>query len=150
MRSSASRRTRASWASARFLTYLRRTPGTVIEGSTLGDDVWIKPQCWVEGAELGSRCIVGPSAHLRPGTVLADEVRIGNFVEVKNSRLGRGTKADHLSYVGDADVGSGVTIGCGAITVNYDGREKHRTVIGDRAFVGCNSNLIAPVEVERD
>ena len=122
--------------------------GSVLEDTTLGDDVWIKPHCWLEEARLGSDCIVGPSAHLRPGAHLEDDVRIGNYVEVKNSHLGRGTRADHLSYVGDADVGAGVTIGCGVITVNYDGEDKHRTVIGDGAFVGCNANLIAPVEVE--
>lgn len=122
--------------------------GTVIEESTVGDDAWIKPQCWIEGARLGDHCTVGPSAHLRPGARLGDEVRVGNYVEIKNSTLGRGSKADHLSYVGDADIGSGVTIGCGAITVNYDGENKHRTTIGDKAFIGCNSNLIAPVEVE--
>ncbi len=120
----------------------------VIENSTLGDEVWLKPLCHVESASLGNGCVVGPSAHLRPDTVLADSVRIGNFVEVKNSRIGRGSKADHLSYIGDADVGEGCTIGCGAITVNYDGAKKSRTVIGDGAFVGCNANLIAPVEVE--
>ena len=84
----------------------------------------------------------------RPNTQLEDGVRIGNFVEVKNSRLGRGTKADHLSYIGDADIGENVTIGCGAITVNYDGQKKSRTVIGDGSFVGCNANLIAPVKLE--
>ncbi|MEE8558106.1 MAG: bifunctional UDP-N-acetylglucosamine diphosphorylase/glucosamine-1-phosphate N-acetyltransferase GlmU [Myxococcota bacterium] len=126
----------------------RISVGAVIDGATLGDDVVVKPQCWLEDSTVGARCVIGPSAHLRPGSVLADEVRVGNFVEVKNSRLGRGTKADHLSYIGDADIGSGVTIGCGAITVNYDGAAKHRTRIGDGAFIGCNSNLIAPIEVE--
>jgi bifunctional UDP-N-acetylglucosamine pyrophosphorylase/glucosamine-1-phosphate N-acetyltransferase len=126
----------------------RIAAGSVIDDSVLGDDCAIKPHCWLESATLGARCVIGPSAHLRPGARLADEVRIGNFVEVKNSSLGRGSKADHLSYVGDADVGAGVTLGCGAITVNYDGEKKTRTVIGDGAFVGCNSNLIAPVEVE--
>ncbi len=121
--------------------------GSVIEDSTLGDGVWIKSHCSIEQSEIGNDCEVGPSAHLRPDSHLSDGVRIGNFVEIKNSRLGRGTKADHLSYIGDATVGSGVTIGCGAITVNYDGREKYRTTIGDGAFVGCNANLIAPVEV---
>jgi bifunctional UDP-N-acetylglucosamine pyrophosphorylase/glucosamine-1-phosphate N-acetyltransferase len=122
--------------------------GATVDDSTVGNGVFVKPHCWIEGATLGSECIVGPSAHLRPGTVLEDEVRIGNFVEVKNSTLGRGTKADHLSYIGDADVGAGVSIGCGAITVNYDGEQKHRTRIGDGAFVGCNANLIAPVTIE--
>ena len=126
----------------------RIEPNVVIDASHVGDEVWIKPHSWLEGCRVGDGCIIGPSAHLRPDTELADEVRIGNFVEVKNSRLGRGTKADHLSYIGDADVGAQVTIGCGAITVNYDGRKKSRTVIGDGCFVGCNANLIAPVELE--
>jgi bifunctional UDP-N-acetylglucosamine pyrophosphorylase/glucosamine-1-phosphate N-acetyltransferase len=121
--------------------------GSVIDGTTLGDGVTIKPHCWLEDAIVGSNCIIGPSAHIRPGTVIDENVRIGNFVEVKNSRIGRGTKADHLSYIGDTDVGSGVTIGCGAITVNYDGDAKHRTRIGDGAFIGCNANLVAPVEI---
>jgi bifunctional UDP-N-acetylglucosamine pyrophosphorylase/glucosamine-1-phosphate N-acetyltransferase len=126
----------------------RIAAGVVIDSSALGDDCYIKPHCWLEDASLGAHCTIGPSAHLRPDTRLADGVRIGNFVEVKNSVFGPGAKADHLAYVGDADVGSGVTIGCGAITVNYDGEKKSRTVIGDGAFVGCNANLIAPVTVE--
>ncbi len=124
--------------------------GCVVDDSTLGDGVSLKPHCFVEQAVIGNDCEVGPSAHLRPGSELDELVRVGNFVEVKNSRIGRGTKADHLSYIGDADVGSDVTIGCGAITVNYDGIAKHRTTIGDGAFVGCNANLIAPVEVESE
>jgi len=126
----------------------RIDPGVVIEASVIGDDAWIKPGCFFESARVGNRCEVGPNAHLRPGADLRDDVRVGNFVEVKNSILGNGTKADHLSYIGDADVGEGVTIGCGAITVNYDGAKKTRTTIGDRAFIGCNSNLIAPVTIE--
>ena len=128
----------------------RVAAGAVLDDTTVGDHVWIKPHCWIEQATIADDCNIGPSAHLRPGTVLQDGVRIGNFVEVKNSTLGAGTKADHLSYLGDADVGAGVTIGCGAITVNYDGEAKHRTVIEDGAFVGCNANLIAPVRVRRD
>ena len=122
--------------------------GAVVENSTLGDGVWLKPHCHVEESELGNGCIAGPSAHFRPNSKLAEDVRVGNFVEVKNSNLGRGTKADHLSYIGDADVGERVTFACGAITVNYDGREKHRTTVGDGAFVGCNANLIAPITIE--
>ena len=122
--------------------------GCVIEDSILEDEVWLKPHCAIEQSELGRGCIAGPSAHLRPGSRLGADVRIGNFVEVKNSVIGAGTKADHLSYIGDADVGSGVTFACGAITVNYDGVAKRRTTIGDGAFVGCNANLIAPVTIE--
>ena len=128
----------------------RVSAGAVLDDTTVGDRVWIKPHCWTEGARIGNDCQIGPSAHLRPGTVLGDGVRIGNFVEVKNSTLGAGTKADHLSYLGAAEVGAGVTIGCGAITVNYDGVTKHRTIIEDGAFIGCNANLVAPVTVGRN
>ena len=87
--------------------------------------------------------------HLRPHTVLSDQGKVGNFVEVKNSTVGEGSKLPHLQYIGDSDIGSGVNMGCGTITVNYDGKEKHRTTIEDNAFVGCNSNLVAPVTVGR-
>ena len=90
---------------------------------------------------------VGPYVHLRPQTVLADGVKVGNFVEVKNSQVGKGSKIPHLSYIGDTDMGAGVNIGSGTITVNYDGKHKHRTMIEDEAFIGCNTNLVAPVTV---
>ena len=96
---------------------------------------------------VGSGVTVGPYVHLRPDTVISDEVKIGNFVEVKNSNIGRGSKLPHLSYIGDSDIGERVNMGCGTITVNYDGKKKHRTVVEDDAFVGCNSNLVAPVTV---
>jgi bifunctional UDP-N-acetylglucosamine pyrophosphorylase/glucosamine-1-phosphate N-acetyltransferase len=137
-------------AGTRIGTGCHVSSGSVIDDSTLGDDVLIKPHCWIESSRVGNRCAIGPSAHLRPNCTLADDVRIGNFVEVKNSRLGPGTKADHLSYIGDADVGSRASFGCGSITVNYDGERKHRTTVGDRAFIGCNANLIAPVSIEAD
>ncbi len=135
-------------AGTRIGSGCRIDPGVVIEASLVGDGVWIKPGCFLESARVGNRCEIGPNAHLRPGADLRDDVRVGNYVEVKNSVLGAGTKADHLSYIGDAEVGEGVTIGCGAITVNYDVAKKTRTRIGDRAFIGCNSNLIAPVTIE--
>jgi bifunctional UDP-N-acetylglucosamine pyrophosphorylase/glucosamine-1-phosphate N-acetyltransferase len=128
----------------------RIEPNVVIDASTVGDEVWVKPHCCIEQSSVGDGCILGPSAHLRPNSRLEEKVRVGNFVEIKNSHIGRGTKADHLSYIGDADVGERVTIACGAITVNYDGRKKSRTVIGDGTFVGCNANLIAPVTLEPD
>jgi bifunctional UDP-N-acetylglucosamine pyrophosphorylase / glucosamine-1-phosphate N-acetyltransferase len=128
----------------------RIAEGAVIEDSTLGEGVWIKPHCAIEESTLAAGCIVGPSAHLRPGSQLQTDVRIGNFVEVKNSTLGPGTKADHLSYIGDADLGADVTMGCGVIVVNYDSEKKTRTTIEDRGFVGCNSNLIAPVVLHAD
>ena len=97
--------------------------------------------------EIADNVIMGPYVHLRPNTKLAPKVKIGNFVEVKNSTIGEGTKLPHLSYIGDCDMGSGVNMGCGTITVNYDGKDKFRTTVGDNAFVGCNSNLVAPVTV---
>ena len=90
---------------------------------------------------------MGPYIHLRPDTVIKDNVKIGNFVEVKNSTVGVGTKLPHLTYIGDSDIGGGVNMGCGCITVNYNGKKKYRTTIEDNAFVGCNSNLVAPVKV---
>jgi bifunctional UDP-N-acetylglucosamine pyrophosphorylase/glucosamine-1-phosphate N-acetyltransferase len=135
-------------AGSRIGTGCKLEPGVVIENSVIGNDVHLKPGCFLEHSRVGDGCELGPNAHLRPGADLRDGVRVGNFVEIKNSVLGRGTKADHLSYIGDSDVGEGVTIGCGAITVNYDGAKKHRTTIGDGAFIGCNSNLIAPITIE--
>ena len=124
-------------------------PGCVITaGTRIGEGVHVKAHCTIEDSRLDDGVIVGPSAHLRPNTHLMEGVRIGNFVEVKNSTLGAGAKADHLSYIGDADVGAGASFGCGSIVVNYDGIEKHRTTVGAGAFVGCNSNLVAPVEIE--
>jgi len=104
----------------------------------------------IESSRLDDGVVIGPMAHLRPGTHLGKHVRVGNFVEIKNSTLGEDTKADHLSYIGDADVGRNVHFGCGVITVNYDGVSKSRTTIEEGAFVGCNSNLIAPITLEKD
>ena len=105
----------------------------------------MKPHCTIESSRVGNGAVLGPSAHLRPGCVLGRGVRIGNYVEVKNSNLADGVKADHLAYVGDADVGEGSSFGCGAITVNYDWDAKHRTTVGRDVKVGCNVNLVAPV-----
>lgn len=123
-------------------------PGCVIQGPTrIGERCRIRAHSVIETSEIGDGVVVGPSAHLRPGSRLGAGVRIGNFVEVKNSTLGPGVKADHLSYIGDADVGDGASFGCGSIVVNYDGVEKHRTRVERRAFVGCNANLVAPVTI---
>jgi bifunctional UDP-N-acetylglucosamine pyrophosphorylase/glucosamine-1-phosphate N-acetyltransferase len=124
--------------------------GVVIEDSTVGSGTHIKPHCAITQSVVGSGCELGPSAHLRPKSTLCDGARVGNFVEVKNSTLGPGSKADHLSYIGDSDLGEKVSIGCGVITVNYNSEQKMRTTIEDRAFVGCNSNLIAPVTIHAD
>lgn len=127
--------------------------GVVVDGpcrivnSVIGAGAHIKFCCEIEGSTVGASAQVGPFAHLRPGTVLESEVRIGNFVETKNSRLGKGAKANHLSYVGDATVGPEANIGAGTITCNYDGVAKHRTVIGEGAFIGSNSSLVAPVTI---
>jgi bifunctional UDP-N-acetylglucosamine pyrophosphorylase/glucosamine-1-phosphate N-acetyltransferase len=102
----------------------------------------------IESSEIGDDAVIGPNAHLRPGTRLGRSVRIGNFVEVKNSVLGDGVKADHLSYIGDADVGEGASFGCGSVVVNYDGVDKHRTTVAEGAFIGCNANLVAPLTIE--
>ena len=97
---------------------------------------------------IGSDCAVGPFAYIRPGSCIGDGCKVGDFVEIKNSVLGSGTKVSHLTYVGDSDVGEKVNFGCGTVTVNYDGKKKHRTKIGNRAFIGCNTNLVSPVTVE--
>jgi bifunctional UDP-N-acetylglucosamine pyrophosphorylase/glucosamine-1-phosphate N-acetyltransferase len=126
-------------------------PGCSIQGDTrIGTGVHLKPGCLIESSRVGDDVVIGPNAHLRPGSVLGRGVRIGNFVEIKNSVLGDGVKADHLSYIGDADVGAGASFGCGAITVNYNWHEKNRTTIGEGAKIGCNANLIAPVAIGRN
>jgi len=139
----------------------------VFEGKVrLGDGVRIGPHCvlrnvsiaagsevrafsHLDDADVGARCLVGPYARLRPGASLADEVHIGNFVEVKASRIGKGSKANHLAYVGDSEVGANVNIGAGTITCNYDGVNKNRTVIEDDCFIGSDATLVAPVRIAR-
>jgi bifunctional UDP-N-acetylglucosamine pyrophosphorylase/glucosamine-1-phosphate N-acetyltransferase len=116
-------------------------------GVTIGNDVVVHAFSHLEGARVASGCSVGPFARLRPGASLGERARVGNFVEVKNADLGPGVKVNHLSYVGDATVGAGTNIGAGTITCNYDGGRKHRTTIGEHAFVGTNSSLVAPVTI---
>lgn len=139
-------------------------PGTILKGKTeIGENCIIGPSSEIEDsrvldgaeikqsvlnqAEVGARTTVGPFAYLRPGAVLGQEVKVGDFVEIKNATIGNGSKVSHLSYIGDASVGANVNVGCGAITVNYDGYNKAKTEIGDDAFIGSNVNLIAPVTV---
>ncbi len=124
--------------------------GTVVRDADVGDDVEILPHCVIDGVRIGPGSRIGPFARLRPETVLADHVHIGNFVEIKKSHVGTGSKINHLSYVGDSEVGSGVNIGAGTITCNYDGVNKHRTVIEDGAFIGSDTQLVAPVRIGRD
>jgi len=139
-------------------------PGTHVRGETdIGADCRIGPDCWIEDSAIEAGCTVrysvlegarvragsrvGPYAHLRPGADVGPEARVGNFVEVKEARLGRGVKAGHLAYIGDADIAEGTNVGAGAITCNYDGTSKHRTIIEKGAFIGSNASLVAPVTV---
>jgi len=121
-------------------------PGTIIRDSKIGDECNIIESV-VLGSTIGSNCQVGPFAYLRPGTILEDGVKVGDFVEIKASRIGPGSKVPHLTYLGDTIVGAEVNIGAGTITCNYDGRKKWKTLIEDRAFIGSNTNLVAPVKV---
>ena len=122
-------------------------PNCVIVNSVIGDGCQIKANSMLENATLADHCDVGPFARLRPGTQLGSNAKIGNFVETKNVILGNGSKANHLTYLGDAEVGADTNIGAGTITCNYDGANKHKTTIGDRAFIGSNSALVAPVSI---
>ncbi|WP_066074808.1 bifunctional UDP-N-acetylglucosamine diphosphorylase/glucosamine-1-phosphate N-acetyltransferase GlmU [Neobacillus soli] len=139
-------------------------PGTIIKGkTTIGEECQIGPNTEIEECEIGNKTVVrqsaaykssigahvniGPFAHIRPESKISNEVKIGNFVEIKKAVFGTGSKASHLSYIGDAEVGSDVNIGCGSITVNYDGKNKFLTKIEDGVFIGCNSNLVAPVTI---
>ena len=139
-------------------------PGTMLAGKTvIGEDCIIGPnseinrlsnwdrtdirQSVAHDSSIGNQVNIGPFAHIRPHSKFSDEVKIGNFVEIKKTVFGKGSKASHLSYIGDAEVGKDVNIGCGSITVNYDGKNKYLTMIEDDVFIGCNSNLVAPVTV---
>lgn len=126
---------------------VRIGPGAVLRDTQVAADAVIHAHSLLDGARVGQGCSVGPFARLRPGADLADAARVGNFVEVKKSTIGEGSKVNHLTYVGDAEVGSGVNVGCGTVTCNYDGRRKHTTVIEDGAFIGSGTMLVAPVTV---
>jgi bifunctional UDP-N-acetylglucosamine pyrophosphorylase/glucosamine-1-phosphate N-acetyltransferase len=121
-------------------------PGTRLVDSTLGNSVTVQSSLLI-GSNAGDGCRIGPFAYLRPGTELAEGVKVGDFVELKQTQVGRGSKIPHLSYVGDAVLGAGVNVGAGTITCNYDGVSKHKTRIGDGAFIGSNTNLVAPVNI---
>ena len=140
-------------------------PGTIIEGETvIGEECTIGPNSRLGFAKIGNKVEiensvvlessidddthVGPFAYIRPGSCIGKDVKIGDFVEIKKSQIGDKTKVSHLTYIGDADVGSNVNMGCGVVVVNYDGKNKHKTVVGDNAFVGCNVNLVSPVVVK--
>ncbi len=119
-------------------------PGSLLENVTVGEGVRFNASQGYDSA-IGDGASIGPFVHIRPGSRIGPKVHIGDFVEVKNSTVGEGTSVSHLTYVGDSDVGKYCNFGCGVVTVNYDGEEKHRNTIGDYVFIGCNSNLVAPV-----
>ena len=121
-------------------------PGNYVKCSEIGEGSVVSSSC-IEDSKVGEGVSIGPYAHLRRGSLVEDGARIGNFVEIKNARIGKGSKVAHLSYVGDADVGCNTNIGCGVIFVNYNGREKNRTTVGDGCFIGSNCNLIAPLTI---
>ena len=120
---------------------------SVILNSQIGDGVVVRPGCMMDDAKIAAKAIIGPYSHLRPGSEIGEGAHVGNFVETKEIRLGTGSKANHLTYLGDAEIGSGVNIGAGTITCNYDGVHKHKTVIDDGAFIGSDSTLVAPVRI---
>jgi bifunctional UDP-N-acetylglucosamine pyrophosphorylase / glucosamine-1-phosphate N-acetyltransferase len=126
---------------------VRIEPYAVVRNCTLGADTVVHPHCVLESSAVGDDCEIGPFSRLRPGTVLSGHVKVGNFVEMKNSQIAPHSKVNHLTYVGDTTVGAGVNVGAGTITCNYDGANKHRTVIGDNAFIGSGVMLVAPVEI---
>jgi bifunctional UDP-N-acetylglucosamine pyrophosphorylase/glucosamine-1-phosphate N-acetyltransferase len=122
-------------------------PHSLLRDCRLGPGTEVLASCVLEGLDCGANCVIGPYARVRPGTVLADRVKLGNFVEIKKSQVAEGSKVNHLSYVGDAELGRDVNVGAGTITCNYDGANKHRTVIGDNVFIGSDTQLVAPVTV---
>jgi bifunctional UDP-N-acetylglucosamine pyrophosphorylase/glucosamine-1-phosphate N-acetyltransferase len=124
-------------------------PNCFIRDTEIGDDTEVFPNCVIDKAVIGAACHIGPFARFRPSSTLADHVHIGNFVEVKNTRIGEGSKANHLTYLGDAVIGRHVNVGAGTVTVNYDGASKHRTTIEDDVFIGSGNMLVAPVTIEK-
>lgn len=123
-------------------------PNCVIKDATIGDGTVIKANSHIDGATIANNCDIGPYARLRPGTNLSNQAKIGNFVETKKSHIGEGSKVNHLSYIGDANIGASVNVGAGTITCNYDGVNKFKTELGDGVFIGSNSSLVAPVNIE--
>jgi bifunctional UDP-N-acetylglucosamine pyrophosphorylase/glucosamine-1-phosphate N-acetyltransferase len=128
---------------------VRISANCVLRDVTVGAQTEVFAFSHLDGSVIGARCRLGPYARLRPGADLADEVHIGHFVEIKASRLGAASKANHLAYIGDAELGARVNVGAGTITCNYDGAEKHRTVIEDDCFIGSDATLVAPVRIAR-
>jgi bifunctional UDP-N-acetylglucosamine pyrophosphorylase/glucosamine-1-phosphate N-acetyltransferase len=124
-------------------------PFCILKNVSIADGSIIESHSSIDSAEIGSNCTIGPYARIRPGVTLQEGAKIGNFVEIKNSSIGKGSKVNHLSYVGDAEVSAGVNIGAGTVTCNYDGANKHKTIIEDNVFVGSGSMLVAPVTLKK-
>jgi bifunctional UDP-N-acetylglucosamine pyrophosphorylase/glucosamine-1-phosphate N-acetyltransferase len=122
---------------------------SVISDSQLADNVLVRPGCIIDQSQIAAGALLGPYSHLRPQSEIGEGAHVGNFVETKKTRIGKGSKANHLTYLGDAEIGEGVNIGAGTITCNYDGTHKHVTIIEDGAFVGSDSTLVAPVRIGR-
>jgi bifunctional UDP-N-acetylglucosamine pyrophosphorylase / glucosamine-1-phosphate N-acetyltransferase len=120
---------------------------SVISDSQLADGILVRPGCIIDHSEIAAGAQLGPYSHLRPGSEIGENAHIGNFVETKKARVGRGSKANHLTYLGDAEIGAGVNVGAGTITCNYDGEKKHVTIIEEGAFIGSDSTLVAPVRI---
>lgn len=119
---------------------------SVIESSKIGEETKVE-QCRVVRSSIGAHCTAGPFCYIRDGCEIGNDCRLGDFVEIKNSRLGDGCKAAHLAYIGDADLGERVNVGCGVVFANYDGKKKSRTTVGNRCFLGCNCNIVAPAHI---
>ncbi|MNI32139.1 Bifunctional protein GlmU [compost metagenome] len=122
-------------------------PNSRIDSSIIGNEVEIQSSVILQ-SKIGDNTTVGPFAYVRPESNIGDKVRIGDFVEIKKSTIGNNTKVSHLTYIGDAEVGENCNFGCGTVVVNYDGKNKNKTIIGDNSFIGCNTNLVSPVEVK--
>ncbi|MCK5640118.1 MAG: bifunctional UDP-N-acetylglucosamine diphosphorylase/glucosamine-1-phosphate N-acetyltransferase GlmU, partial [Gammaproteobacteria bacterium] len=121
----------------------------ILRDVVINNDTVIKPMSIIEQARIGKECEIGPFARIRPGTELLENSKIGNFVEIKKSKIGRGSKVNHLSYIGDTTMGDNVNVGAGTITCNYDGANKYQTIIEDNCFIGSGSQLVAPVKVSK-
>jgi bifunctional UDP-N-acetylglucosamine pyrophosphorylase/glucosamine-1-phosphate N-acetyltransferase len=121
--------------------------GVIVKDSNIASNTLVKAYSYIEGATIGSDCAIGPMARIREGSEFSEQCKIGNFVETKKSKFHKGVKVSHLSYVGDAEIGEETNIGCGFITCNYDGANKHKTIIGKRSFIGSDCQMIAPIEI---
>jgi bifunctional UDP-N-acetylglucosamine pyrophosphorylase/glucosamine-1-phosphate N-acetyltransferase len=122
-------------------------PNCIVKNTNIGSNTKIEAFSHIDGAKIGDSCVIGPYARLREGSQIESSAKVGNFVEIKNTTLGKGSKANHFTYLGDTVIGEGTNVGAGTITCNYDGKDKHKTSIGDNSFIGSNTSLVAPVTV---